>query len=114
MTALDALYPEIVIKSWEDNAFRSELLSNPKAALSKLGGEFATAIQEVGNIKVLADTPDTVHIVLPANPVEMDTSANVVLERISVVNSSTLKGCTMQGPNCATTSYTRPCSRECK
>jgi mersacidin/lichenicidin family type 2 lantibiotic len=58
--------------------------------------------------------PPEVISILPPNPAETDRLSESFLERVSQSNSNTLKGCTMSGPNCATHSYTRPCSRECK
>lgn len=49
-------------KAASDAAFRQELLSNPTAALSK---ELGAAIPANITIRVLEDSADTVHLVLP-------------------------------------------------
>lgn len=114
METLVNLHPQIVAKAWQDHEFRSQLIADPKGTLDSLGGEFAGAVRGIKNIKVLADTADTIHLVLPTNPVESEELSESFLERVSDSNSNTLKGCTMKGPNCATQSYTRPCSRACR
>jgi len=62
MSEQKTLQEQIVAKATQDEAFRQELLSNPKAAVERgLGITFPQGT----NIRVYEDTPDIVHIVLP-------------------------------------------------
>ncbi len=52
----------LVRKSLEDEAFREELLREPKAALER---ELGTSLPEEVEVRVVEDAHDTVHLVLP-------------------------------------------------
>ncbi len=60
------LEAQIIAKAWQDEAFKQELVSNPKA----------TVIRELGlenapdnlDIKVIEENPTTLYIVLPMKP----------------------------------------------
>lgn len=62
MSEQKSLQEQIVARAMQDEAFRQELLSNPKAAVERGLG---ITIPQGTNIHVYEDTPDTVHIVLP-------------------------------------------------
>jgi Nitrile hydratase, alpha chain len=54
----------IIAKATNDEAFREQLLDNPKAALERtLGITFPQGV----TIQVHEDTPTTLHVVLPVN-----------------------------------------------
>ena len=53
-------------KQWrEDTDFRAEFEADPKSAITARGGEL---VREVEDVRVVEDTEDTVHFVLPPNP----------------------------------------------
>ena len=53
-------------KQWREDAdFRAEFEADPKSAIAARGGEL---IREVEDVRVVEDTEDTVHFVLPPNP----------------------------------------------
>ncbi len=52
----------LIRKSLEDESFREELLGDPKAAL---GRELGTSLPEDVEVRVVEDTHDTFHLVLP-------------------------------------------------
>jgi hypothetical protein len=110
MTISSDVRARIVVKTWEDLEFRESLIQDPRGTLSRMGGEYASLLNETQNIKIITDTPETMHLVLPLNPVETDGLSDSYLEKISQASN----GQTMKGPNCATKNYTRPCSRECR
>ena len=62
MSEQKTLQEQIVARAMQDEAFRQELLSNPKAAVERGLG---ITLPQGTNIQVYEDTPDTVHIVLP-------------------------------------------------
>jgi len=53
---------KLIVKAWEDEAFKQELLNNPKAAIEKALG---VSLPEGIEIYVHEQTPTTVHLVLP-------------------------------------------------
>jgi hypothetical protein len=56
---------QLIEKAWKDDAFRQALLTDPQGAVERaLGGKLPAGIQ----VKLLAETPDTCYLVLPANP----------------------------------------------
>jgi hypothetical protein len=56
---------QLIEKAWKDDAFRQALLTDPQGAVERaLGGKLPAGIQ----VKVLAETPNTFYLVLPANP----------------------------------------------
>ena len=60
------LEAQIIAKAWQDEAFKQELLSNPKAALSR-----ELQVQNIPaslEIQVLEETPNTFYLVLPMQP----------------------------------------------
>ncbi|OKH45988.1 NHLP leader peptide family natural product precursor [Calothrix sp. HK-06] len=58
------LQADIVAKSWKDEAFKQELLSNPNAALKALGVEVPSNIE----VQVIEETANKVYLVLPVKP----------------------------------------------
>jgi hypothetical protein len=56
---------QLIEKAWKDDAFRQALLTDPQGAVEReLGAKLPAGLQ----VKVLAETPDTFYLVLPANP----------------------------------------------
>ena len=56
---------QLIEKAWKDAAFRQALVTDPQGAVeSELGAKLPAGVQ----VKVVAETPDTFYLVLPANP----------------------------------------------
>lgn len=55
----------LIAKAWKDEAFRQELLSNPKAVIEK---EFGKVIPDSMEIRVLEETPNIMYLALPLRP----------------------------------------------
>jgi hypothetical protein len=60
-------WQQVVAHAWSDDAFKQLLLDDPPAALRAEG----LPVQEGRTIKVVANTPDSVNLVLPAKPDEL-------------------------------------------
>jgi hypothetical protein len=54
----------IIAKAWADDAFKAALLANPNATLAAEG----IAVPDGLTLKVLEDTPGTMHVILPKPP----------------------------------------------
>ncbi len=55
---------KVVAKAWSDEAFKAKLKGDPRAALAEMGVETPAGTV----VKVVEDTADTVHLVLPLAP----------------------------------------------
>ena len=56
---------QLIEKAWKDDTFRQALVKDPQGAVEReLGAKLPAGLQ----VKVLAETPDTFYLVLPANP----------------------------------------------
>jgi Nitrile hydratase, alpha chain len=56
---------QLIEKAWKDAAFRQALLTDPRGAVEReLGAKLPAGLQ----VKVVAESPDTFYLVLPANP----------------------------------------------
>ncbi len=53
-----------IARAWTDAAYKAKLLRDPHAALAEAGVELPAGM----NVKVLEDSADTQHLVLPAAP----------------------------------------------
>ena len=60
----------VIAKAWSDAAYKRRLLSDPAGAL----GELAVEIPAGVSVTVVANTADSVHLVLPAPPPEGELS----------------------------------------
>ncbi|MCW5315518.1 NHLP leader peptide family natural product precursor [Nostoc sp. KVJ3] len=56
----------IIAKAWKDEAYKQELLTNPKAVIER---EFGVEFPSEVNIQVLEENPTSLHFVLPISPV---------------------------------------------
>lgn len=65
MSSNQILKEKIIQKAWEDEAFKKQLLSNPKAALKEA---FGIVIPSHINIKTVEETTNEFVLVLPENP----------------------------------------------
>ncbi len=60
-------------EAWSDAEFKKQLIENPGAVLAGLGIEPPAGMEGV-NLKVVENTADTVHLVLPVPPTEGELS----------------------------------------
>ena len=58
---------QIIAKSWADDGFKGRLLSNPMDTLKAEGVEIPAGV----TVKVLENTSNVVHLVLPAKPTDL-------------------------------------------
>jgi hypothetical protein len=63
-TAISTAYAAAVEKAWTDPQFRSQLLSDPRAALTAQGASIPPDV----DIRVVENTDEVVHLVLPPPP----------------------------------------------
>ena len=66
-----AFEAELIIKSYENEIFRQDLLSDPKEVIEKETGK---KIPEGIEIKVIEEEPNSVTIVLPRKPSKYETT----------------------------------------
>ena len=74
------LEAELIAKAWKDEAFKQELISNPKAVYARaIGQELPKHIK----IQVMEETSDTVYLVLPKNPEVSEELSDEALEAVA-------------------------------
>ncbi len=59
---------QVIARAWSDPDFKAQLLNDPKAALAGYGIDLPAGL----NLKIVENTADTIHIVLPATPSQVD------------------------------------------
>ncbi len=64
MTTKRELEDKLIIHAWQDEAFKQQLLSQPKEALAKEGINLPSNVE----VSVLEEKPNHVYLVLPINP----------------------------------------------
>ncbi|MEW9698233.1 NHLP leader peptide family RiPP precursor [Paenibacillus sp. SI8] len=78
MSAEEILKEKIIQKAWEDESFKKQLLSDPKAALKE---SFDIVIPDNIKIKTVEETTEQLVLVIPANPkVALDGSVRTLGE----------------------------------
>ncbi len=55
---------QVIARAWSDPDFKAQLLSDPKTAISGYGIDLPAGL----DLKIVENTADTFHIVLPAKP----------------------------------------------
>ncbi len=55
---------QIIARAWSDPDFKAQLLNDPKATLVGYGIDLPAGL----DLKIVENTADTMHIVLPAEP----------------------------------------------
>ena len=80
---------DIVAKAWQDEAFKQELLSNPKATLTK---EFGTPIPDSIQVRVLEENPNTLYLVLPVKPADLEGQGELSENALEAVAGGTSVG----------------------
>ncbi|WDD36983.1 NHLP leader peptide family RiPP precursor (plasmid) [Nostoc sp. UHCC 0926] len=68
---------DIVAKTWKDEGFKQELLSNPKSTITK---EFGTLIPDNIQVRVVEENPNTLYIVLPVKPADLESEEGELSE----------------------------------
>ncbi|MEH1770608.1 NHLP leader peptide family RiPP precursor [Nostoc sp.] len=58
----------IIAKAWKDEAYKQELLTNPKAVIER---EFGVEFPADVNVQILEENPTSLHFVLPVSPVSI-------------------------------------------
>ncbi len=67
MTDISEALNQVMQKAWSDAEFKQQLIETPREALAALGVELPAHLAGV-NLKVVENTADTLHLVLPAPP----------------------------------------------
>ena len=70
---------KVIACAWTDADYKAKLLSDPHAALAEHGIEILAGT----TIKVIENTTDTQHLVLPVAPVETGNASMDELEKIA-------------------------------
>ncbi len=65
-----AIKADLVSRAWTDDAFRAELMANPKQVLTDYGADIPPGV----SVEVVEDAASTWHFVLPAAPEEGEIS----------------------------------------
>ncbi len=68
-----------IARAWADAAYKTKLVSDPHAALSEAGVSVPTGT----TVKVIENTADTVHVVLPAAPAKASEMSIDELEKVA-------------------------------
>jgi hypothetical protein len=72
----------LIEKAWEDEAFRQELLTNPRAVYLKETGH---EVPEGFEIEIIDETPGSIKMVLPQNPVPAELEDELSDEALEAV-----------------------------
>lgn len=70
---------QIITRAWQDESFKQELLSNPKAAFEKEGIPLPEGIE----VRVAEESPNTFYLVLPVKPSEAAELSESDLESVA-------------------------------
>ena len=76
----DQISAAIAEKAWKDDAFHKEVLANPNKVYEQHIGQ---PLPPGMTIKVLEDTPTTVHFVIPAKPAHAGELSDAELEDVA-------------------------------
>ncbi len=82
MTDMSEALNQVMQKAWSDAEFKKQLMENPRETLAGLGVELPAGLEGV-NLKVVENTADTVHLVLPAPPPTEDELSDDELDGVA-------------------------------
>ena len=72
----------LVLKSWEDDAFRKEFIANPKKMLEK---ELGQPVPENVEIRALEETGNRIYFIIPQKPAAPTTQEALTEEALSEI-----------------------------
>ncbi|NOU69563.1 NHLP leader peptide family natural product precursor [Paenibacillus sp. LMG 31461] len=75
MSTNDSVKAQIIQKAWEDEAFKQQLLANPRAALKQA---FNITLPEDIKVKAVEETSTEFVLVIPTNPAKILVTSNAV------------------------------------
>ncbi|NEQ20151.1 MAG: NHLP leader peptide family natural product precursor [Microcoleus sp. SIO2G3] len=78
---------ELIARAWKDEAFKQELVSNPKAVFAR---ELQQEMPEGLEIRVLEETPNTLYLVIPRNPLDTQVTEDLSEEALEAVAGGTI------------------------
>ncbi|UKS24428.1 NHLP leader peptide family RiPP precursor [Paenibacillus sp. HWE-109] len=73
MSSNEVLKAQIIQKAWEDEAFKNQLITNPKAALKQA---FNITLPDDIKIKAVEETSTEFVLVIPTNPAKVLVASN--------------------------------------
>ncbi|ACS99669.1 NHLP leader peptide family RiPP precursor [Paenibacillus sp. JDR-2] len=65
---------QIIQKAWEDDAFKQQLLNDPKAAIKDA---FGVEIPDQIEVTAVEETPDHAYLVIPPKPSALKSASSV-------------------------------------
>ncbi|WP_414756261.1 NHLP leader peptide family RiPP precursor [Anabaena sp. CCY 9910] len=72
----------LIIKAWEDEAFRQELLTNPKAVYARESGH---EVPDSFDIEIIEETPGSIKLILPKNPAPVTLEGELTEESLEAI-----------------------------
>jgi hypothetical protein len=72
----------LIIKAWEDEAFRQELLTNPRPVYVR---EIGQELPEGFEIEIIEEAPGTIKMVLPKNPSPVSAEGELTDEALEAI-----------------------------
>lgn len=73
MSSNETLKAQIIQKAWEDEAFKNQLIANPKAALKQA---FNITLPDDISVKAVEETSTEFVLVIPTNPAKVLVTTN--------------------------------------
>jgi Nitrile hydratase, alpha chain len=81
---------KVIARAWADPGYKAKLLSDPHAALAEAG----VTIPAGTKLKVVENTADTMHVVLPAAPSSVDELTEEELGKVAAGSGVACQVCT--------------------
>ena len=72
----------LIAKAWKDEAFKQEIITNPKAVYAR---ELGQSLPESLEIQVMEETPSTLYLVIPRSPADAQVSEELSDEALEAV-----------------------------